>query len=153
MFFRKKKPEKVMDWYCVGIYYPDDTDEDDDENDERSDMLMDIGNVGVVTNMSICRLHGEDGVALKKIVPELYYDRTSYVVLKIDSERIAEATKKMENEKKWKKFFDLISLSEYLDVEHDAMYDFDYLLLYTDDLQEVIEFLSLEKQKNNMIIG
>jgi hypothetical protein len=59
----------------------------------------------------------------------------------IKKDRVNEETKKMEKKLKWKKIFGTIHLDEYLVVEHNTMYGFTNTLLYTTNLEHVIEFL------------
>ncbi|MFC4025266.1 hypothetical protein ACFOUV_15830 [Oceanobacillus longus] len=55
----------------------------------------------------------------------------------------------MEKKFKWKKLFNTIDPDEYFVVEHNTMYDFTNTLLYTTNLEEVIEFLAGQRNKSS----
>ncbi|WP_427138779.1 hypothetical protein [Psychrobacillus psychrodurans] len=133
MFFKKKVE---MDFYCIAIFAEKDLEED--EYVQLVDRMEKIGNVEVITEMA---LTSESIVSLEKRFPNTEIKAPSFAVLKIDMDRVNEETKKMEKKFKWKKLFGTIHLDEYLVVEHNTMYDFTKTLLYTTNLEDVIEFL------------
>lgn len=138
MFF-KKKVEK--DLYCIAIFVEEDLDED--ESVHLADRMDESGNVAVTTEME---LTSESIVSLESKFSNTRIKAPSFAVLKIDTDRVNEETKKMEKKFKWKKLFGTIHPDEYLVVEHNTMYDFTNTLLYTTNLEDVIEFLA-EKNK------
>jgi len=138
MFIKKKAVEK--DYCCIAIFVEEDLDED--EYIHLVDRIEESGNVVVITEME---LTSESIVSLENKFPNTRIKAPSFAVLKIDMDRVNEETKKMEKKFKWKKLFGTIHPDEYLVVEHNAMYDFSNTVLYTTNLEEVIEFLA---QKN-----
>lgn len=138
MFFKKKV---VKDSYCIAIF--DEKDLVENEYVHLVDRMKESGNVEVITEME---LTSEFTVSLEKKFPNTEIKVPSFAVLKIDMDRVNEETKKMEKKFKWKKLFGTIHLDEYLVVELNTMYDFTYTLLYTTNIEDVIEFL-VQKNK------
>ena len=147
MFFKKKieKDNVEKDFYCIAIFAEEDL--GDDEFVHLVDRIEESGNVVVTTEME---LTSESIGSLEKKFPNTEIKAPSFAVLKVDMDRVKEETKKMEKKFKWKKFFNTIDLTEYLIVEHNAMYDFKNTLLYTKDLQEVNEFLARQSQRSRI---
>ncbi|MFC4025273.1 hypothetical protein ACFOUV_15865 [Oceanobacillus longus] len=139
MLFKKKAEE---DRYCIAIFTEEELDEN--EYEHLVDRLEESENVGVTTEI---QLTSESIVPLEKKFPTTEIKAPSFAVLKIDSDRINEETKKMEKKFIWKKLFNTIPPDEYLVVEHHAMYDFTNTLLYTADLEEVIGFLAGQRNR------
>ncbi|MCA1061066.1 hypothetical protein LCL96_19285 [Rossellomorea aquimaris] len=138
MFFSKKTTEDI---FCIAVF--PERELTFDELDEYSDRFEAAGNIEVVSEVELSE---EIEFTLSKKFPGTDISSPGFAVLELDMERIKEETKKMEQKYKWKKIFNLIPNDEYLIVETKTMFDFQYTLLYTKDVEEVVTFLENYKQ-------
>ena len=146
MFFKKKKKEKERDYYCVAYFVEKYADEE--KTDAIVDLILDeTDNVGIISEIE--EISPEEKRNLENSLPGITYTVPSFAVIKILPERIKEETEKLEKKHKWKKFFDTIPLTDYLDVEHRATFEYERTLFYSSDVQKTIAFLQqLDKKAN-----
>ncbi len=145
MFFKKKKKVEERDFYCIAYFtgrFPD-----EEKTEAITDLILDeTDNVGVISEYE--EISPEDKRKIESRLPGIKLTVPGFAVIKIEPERIKEEREKLENKHKWKKFFDTIPLSDYLEVEHNATFEFHRTLLYSTDVQEVIAFLQKIDRQN-----
>ncbi|MGE7763995.1 hypothetical protein [Peribacillus sp. NPDC096540] len=142
MVFKKKKDLEInKTWYCIGIL----TDQgmQDEEYDALSNRILDsVENVVVISDL--IRVNWEKGKL--ETLNERFKNPTlsdpCFIINEFIEEDIKRETKLLEKNHKWKRFFGALSQIDYLEAENKATHDFDKSLLYTDDLDKVIEYLN-----------
>ncbi|WLR59185.1 hypothetical protein [Guptibacillus hwajinpoensis] len=135
------KPKGKKDRFCVAIF-TNPTCNDDRFHDEMFDKIDLVGNVDVVTDANLIPKFIE---ILERKFPNKKIVTESFAVLKIDQERIDQEILKMEKKYKWKRFINAIPADKYLVVNQLTMFDFEYTLLYSTDIDEVLQFLNKRK--------
>ncbi|MEC2075053.1 hypothetical protein [Metabacillus fastidiosus] len=152
MFFRKKNKEDLnKKWYSIAIMSEKGL--EDEEFDTLTEKILDkVDNVGLISNLVKEEWDQEQLKILEQKFNDLVLSSPTFTINEMVYEDMERETKLLEKKHKWKKFFGLISLAEYLEAENRAVYNFNYTLLYTDSMEEVIEFLN-EKSKEIALVN
>ncbi|MFS0690951.1 hypothetical protein AB1K89_17100 [Sporosarcina sp. 179-K 8C2 HS] len=144
MFGRKKtKEESSKTYFNVGIISVNEL--DDDQYEAWTDVLMDVAeNVGSTTSLMQADWEEEQLKILKKRFPEVEMNETFFMINEIIHEDIKNEIRLLEQKYKWKKFFNTIPLTDYIDAEDRIVMDANKTLFCTNDVQEAAEFLKGE---------
>ncbi|MED4533328.1 hypothetical protein ABET51_09855 [Metabacillus fastidiosus] len=150
MFFRKKKKEDPnKKWYSIGIMTENGL--EDGEYEILLDKFLEkVDNAGVITDLVRKEYDKERLEILEQKFDYPVLSSPAFVVSEIVQEDIIRETELLEKKHKWKKFFGFISLAEYLEADHRAIYNFNHAVLYTDSMEEVIHFLN-QKSKETVL--
>ncbi|QTD42612.1 hypothetical protein [Sporosarcina sp. Te-1] len=151
MFGRKKKKEESnKTYYALGVF--SDGQVDDHQFETWSDELMDAAdNVGSSSYIIKEELDQEQLTIINERFPEMDPNRPFFVINEIDYDEIQKEYAKLEQQHKWKKFFNTIPLSDYIDAEDRAVFSPHKIQLCTNDFFEASRFLKergMEDDKN-----
>ncbi|REB11174.1 hypothetical protein DVB69_00930 [Sporosarcina sp. BI001-red] len=148
MFFNKKeKPIQVL--YNVELFTNKST--DDDTLQAWTDQLMDAAeNVGTAEWIIAEEYNPRQLEILKERFPTVDQQQPFFQINEIDYTAIQEEVEKMESTQKWRKFFKLIPLGVYLDIEDRIVTDASRALLCTNDLDEAERFLVEHAKIDNL---
>ena len=139
--FKKKEaldPDKV--WFGVGIM----TDHglSDEAYDALSNKILDaVGNVAVVSDLVRVEWDKEKLKHLNERFDNPRYTDPCFTINEVIQGDIDKEKKLLQQSNKWKRVFGLISPIDYMVAETKAVHDFEKSLLYTNNVDEVIEFL------------
>lgn len=142
MFGRKKSKAKIADkrFFNVGILSVNEL--DDEQYETWTDELMDAAdNVGSTTSLLLADWDDEQVEILNKRFPEVEMNKTFFIINEIIHEEIEQEIKQLEQKHKWKKFFNTIPLSDYIDAEDRVVMDASKTLYCTNDVQAATKFL------------
>ncbi|GEN83902.1 hypothetical protein SLU01_22140 [Sporosarcina luteola] len=151
MFGRKKSkavgPDKT--YFNVGIISVNEL--DDDQYEVWTDDLMDAAdNVGSTTSLLQADWDNEQLKILIKRFPEVEMNETVFMINEIIQEDIKKEIKLLEQNHKWKKFFNTIPLTDYIDAEDRVVMDASKTLFCTNDVQEAMNFLEKQAAKTDI---
>lgn len=147
MFGRKKNKKEELNTssFSVGIVWNDELTDEQYEN--WSDELMDVAeNVGSTSSIMQCEWDSEQLKILAKRFPQVDNNKTFFMINEIIFDDIKREYKALEQKHKWKKFFNTISLFDYIDAEDRAVFDATKTLLCTNDIIEAKDFLRKQAQ-------
>ncbi|MCM3638151.1 hypothetical protein M3152_10480 [Sporosarcina luteola] len=138
---RKSKTEEARTTYfSVGIISVNEL--NDDQYEAWTDELMDAAeNVGSTTSLIQASWDEEQLKILIKRFPEVEMNETFFIINEIIHEDIEKEIKLLEQKHKWKKFFNTIPLTDYIDAEDRVVLDASKTLFCTNDVQEAAGFL------------
>ncbi|WP_262177618.1 hypothetical protein [Saccharococcus sp. Marseille-Q5394] len=142
MFGRKKSKteEARTTYFSVGIISVNEL--NDDQYEAWTDELMDAAeNVGSTTSLIQASWDEEQLKILIKRFPEVEMNETFFIINEIIHEDIEKEIKLLEQKHKWKKFFNTIPLTDYIDAEDRVVLDASKTLFCTNDVQEAARFL------------
>ncbi|MCM3710225.1 hypothetical protein [Sporosarcina luteola] len=142
MFGRKKSKteEARTTYFSVGIISVNEL--DDDLYETWTDELMDAAeNVGSTTSLLQADWDEEQLKILTNRFPEVEMNETFFMINEIIHEDIEKEIKLLEQKHKWKKFFNTIPLTDYIDAEDRVVLDVSKTLFCTNDVQEAAGFL------------
>lgn len=147
MFFKKKeKPIQVL--YNVGVFSSDTTDED--ALQAWTDQLMDAAeNVGTAEWIIAEKYDNRELEILKERFPAVNQQQPFFQINEIDYKAIRNEEAKMESTQKWRKFFNLIPLENYLEIEDRIVSDASKALFCTNNLDEAELFLVKQAKIDN----
>lgn len=115
---------------------------DDDQYETWTDELMDAAeNVGSTTSLLQASWDEEQLKILVKRFPEVGMNETIFMINEIINEDIEKEIKLLEQKHKWKKFFNTIPLTDYIDAEDQVVLDASKTLFCTNDVKDAAEFL------------
>lgn len=139
MFF-KKKEETPQVFYNVGVFTDGSTEEDTLQ--AWTDQLMDAAENVATADWIIAEEYDAGELAiLKERFPSVDQQQPFFQINEIDYSEIQKEVEKMESTQKWRKFFNLIPLVDYLDIEDRIVSDASKSLICTNDLDEAEHFL------------
>ena len=98
-------------------------------------------NVGSTTSLLQADWDDEQLEMLKKRFPEVEMNETIFMINEIIQEDIEREIKLLEEKHKWKKFFNTIPLTDYIEAEDRVVMDASKTLFCTNDVQEAVNFL------------
>ncbi|MCM3742564.1 hypothetical protein M3193_00280 [Sporosarcina luteola] len=142
MFGRKKSKteEASTTYFNVGIISVNEL--DDDQYETWTDALMDAAeNVGSTTSLLQADWNEEQVKILTNRFPEVETNKTFFMINEIIHEDIKNEIKLLEQKHKWKKFFNTIPLTDYIEAEDRVVLDASKTLFCTNDVQEAARFL------------
>lgn len=150
VIFGKKKlasnEEKL--YFNVAIITVDEV--GDEQYDAWTDEFMDAAdNVGSTTALLQADWEGEQKRILIHRFPHLDLKEPIFMINEINHKEIEKEIKHLEQKHKWKKFFNAIPLSDYLDAEDRVVMDASKTLFCTNDVQQVIEYLQGKATKRD----
>ena len=149
LFGRKKsKDDSPKITYSITIM----TDEEMDDQlyDEITDKIIEQAeNAGIIGNISRQEYPPDRLAVLDRRFGQLYSGPVGYIVNEIKPEELEKRIKEMEDKHKWKKFFNLIPLTDYLNIEDEVVNNFAESLFYTEDLDRLIEFLNQRLEEDS----
>lgn len=151
MFGRKKSKAEGPDksYFNVGIISVNEL--DDDQYETWTDELMDAAeNVGSTTSLLQADWDDEQLEMLKKRFPEVEMNETIFMINEIIQEDIEREIKLLEEKHKWKKFFNTIPLTDYIEAEDRVVMDASKTLFCTNDVQEAVNFLEQQAGKTDI---
>lgn len=139
----KKKSKKMVDQVFFSIGIISDGTVSDEQYEDWSDACMDVaGNVGSTTFVMKENWDAEQIEILGRRFPTVSFHRPFFVVNEMIDEDILQEVKDLEKRHPWKKFFNSIPLSEYMDAEDRAVLNAKKTLLCSNDINEVKKFLA-----------
>ncbi|MEK3934611.1 hypothetical protein MKY41_04765 [Sporosarcina sp. FSL W7-1349] len=139
--FEKKKLHVEQAFFSVAIISNEDL--ADEQYDNWTDEVMGTAdNVGSTTWMRIEDWDARQVNVLAERFPDVRMKETFFVVNEIIAEDIQLEVKELEKRHPWKKFFNAIPLSDYIDAEERAVLDASKASLCTNDLETVKRFLA-----------
>ncbi|MFJ7745319.1 hypothetical protein [Peribacillus sp. NPDC097295] len=140
-FKQKNDLHPHVKWFSIGIL----TDHglEYEEYDALSKRILDsVDNVGAVSDLVRVEWDKEKLKTLHERFENPVLTDPCFIINEVISEDIEREKKLLQEKHKWKRFLNLISRYDYMEAEAKAVHDFDKSLLYTDDLEKVIEFLN-----------
>lgn len=139
-----KKNENLDDpfqkWYCIGIM----TDHglEDEEYDVLSKRICDsLQNVKVISDLIRVEWDRDKLQSLNERFQHPAYSDPCFIINEFIADDIKQERKLLQKNHKWKRLFGFLSPVEYMEAETKAAHDFDKALLYTDDVDQVIEYI------------
>lgn len=142
MAFKKKNAlNPNVKWFSVGIL----TDHglEYEEYESLSKHILDsVNNVGAISDLVRVEWDKEKLKTLHDRFENPVFSDPCFIINEVISEDIEREKKLLQEKHKWKRYLNLISRYDYLEAETKAVHDFDKSLLYTDDIEKVIEFLN-----------
>jgi hypothetical protein len=151
MFGRKKsKAEEVNKTYFnVGIISVHEL--DDAQYEAWTDELMDAAeNVGSTSSMAQASWDEKQLKILSNRFPEVEMNETVFMINEIIHKDIEREIKLLEQQHKWKKFFNTIPLGDYIDAEDRVVMDANKTLFCTNDVQKAVGFLKEQAGKTDI---
>lgn len=141
--FGRKKP-KAADankiYFHVGIISVIEL--DDARYETWTDELMDAAeNVGSTSSLVQASWDKDQLKILLKRFPKVDMNETVFMINEIINEDVEKEIKLLEQQHKWKKFFNTIPLTDYLDAEDRVVMDASKTLFCTNDVQKAADFL------------
>ncbi|MGE7603141.1 hypothetical protein ACQKL5_11605 [Peribacillus sp. NPDC097675] len=140
-FKQKNRLNPDVKWFSVGIL----TDHglEYEEYETLSKRILDaVNNVGAISDLVRVEWDKQKLKALHERFKNPVLSDPCFIINEVISEDIEREKKLLQEKHKWKRFLNLISQYDYLEAETKAVHDFDKSLLYTDDIEKVIEFLT-----------
>ncbi|MBD7909699.1 hypothetical protein H9659_15280 [Sporosarcina sp. Sa3CUA8] len=138
-FFKKNEKANQV-FYHVAVFTNGSTDEDTSQ--AWTDQLMDAAENVATAEWIIAEEYDTGELAiLKERFPAVDQQQPFFQINEIDYTEIQKEVEKMESTQKWRKFFNLIPLTDYLDIEDRIVSDASKSLLCTNDLDEAERFL------------
>jgi hypothetical protein len=142
IFGKKKSKAKELDKNNFNVSIISVNELDDDQYDTWTDELMDAAdNVGSTTSLLQASWDNTQLQILKKRFPQVDMNKTIFMINEIIHEDIEKEIRLLEQKHKWKKFFNTIPLTDYIDAEDRVVLDASKTLFCTNDVQEATEFL------------
>lgn len=151
LFGRKKSQAEGPDksYFNVGIISVNEL--NDDQYETWSDELMDAAdNVGSTSSLIQASWDEKQLKILINRFPEVEMNKTIFMINEIIHEEIEKEIKQLEQQHKWKKFFNTIPLTDYIDAEDRVVMDASRTLFCTNDLQEAARFLKEQARKTDI---
>lgn len=114
----------------------------DEQYEAWTDELMDAAdNVGSTTSLVQGSWDAAQLQILTERFPKVDMNETIFIINEIIHEDIEKEIKNLEQKHKWKKFFNTIPLTDYIDAEDRVVLDASKTLLCTNDVREATKFL------------
>lgn len=143
---KSKAEESIHTYFNVGIISVYEL--DDAQYDTWTDELMDAAeNVGSTSSLVQASWDEEQLKILKSRFPEVEMNETVFMINEIIHKDIKKEIKLLEQKHKWKKFFNTIPLTDYIDAEDRVVMDASKTLFCTNDVQEAVGFLKMQAGK------
>ncbi|MFS0576301.1 hypothetical protein AB1K83_11745 [Sporosarcina sp. 179-K 3D1 HS] len=148
MFNKKKELQAHSKFFNVAIISKIEI--SDEQYEKWTDEVMDTaGNVGSTTWMMREDWDAEQVKMLERRFPDVRLNETFFIVNEIISDDIQREVKELEKRHPWKKFFNMIPLTDYIDAEDRAVLNAAKTLACTNDLFEVKRFLLEQGSQEN----
>ena len=131
---------KIKFYFNVGIITINEL--DDEQYDTWTYELMDAAdNVGSTSSLVQAAWDEKQLSILTNRFPQVDMTETIFMINEISNADIEKEIKLLEQKHKWKKFFNTIPLTDYIDAEDRVVLDASKTLFCTNDVEEAIEFL------------
>lgn len=142
MVFKKKNGlNPNIKWYSVGVM-TDNGIEDEDYHALSKRILDSVDNVAVVSDLIRVEWDKEKLKTLNNRFKNPILSDPCFIINEVINEDIEREKKLLQKNHKWKRYLNLISQYDYMEAEAKAVHDFEKSLLYTDDIEKVIEYLT-----------
>ena len=148
IFGKKKSKAKEHDktFFNVGIISVSEL--DDEQYETWTDELMDAAdNVGSTTSLLQADWDEEQMKILTNRFPQVEMKETVFMINEIITDDVKKEIKLLEQKHKWKKFFNTIPLTDYVDAEDRVVMDASKTLFCTNDVREATAFLKEKAKK------
>ncbi|MGG0644220.1 hypothetical protein ABE021_09785 [Sporosarcina gallistercoris] len=147
MFLNKKKRQSHQDevFYNVTVFTNDRTKEE--TYDEWMDVLMAAAeNVGTGEWLEVDDYDTAELEIIKKRFPDVDQQQPFFFINKIDNVAVRQEIQQMESSQKWRKFFDRIPLTDYINAENRVVLNASHSLFCSNDLEEAARFLVYQEK-------
>ena len=151
MFGRKKSKAEEANkiYFNVGVISVQEL--DDAQYETWTDELMDVAeNVGSTSSLVQASWDKDQLNILSKRFPEVDMNETVFMINEIINEDVEKEIKLLEQQHKWKKFFNTIPLADYIDAEDRVVMDASKTLFCTNEVQEAAGFLKEQAEKTDI---
>ncbi|MFJ7847983.1 hypothetical protein ACIQXR_03900 [Peribacillus sp. NPDC097224] len=140
------KQENTLDpqvkWFSVGIMT--DNGLEYEEYEALSKRILDsVDNVGAISDLVRVEWDKAKLITLNERFNHPVLSDPCFIINEVIPEDIEREKRLLQEKHKWKRYLNLISRYDYLEAETKAVHDFDKSLLYTDEVEKVIEYLNL----------
>ncbi len=140
LFKNKDHLDLNKKWYGVGIMSENGL--SDEQYDRLTNKILDaVNNVGMTSDLIRKEWDEKQLNILNQRIQNRRLSDPCFIVNEMVPELIEREKKLLEKNHKWRKMLGLLMPIEYMAAETRAIFNFRHTLLYTDDLEEVVEFL------------